>query len=221
MSAIQENKSWYEPTENSLCIFSKQKKLFSWRMSLLKGQQIQTKKKRLVTEKTNQGTLWGFEKVGNESDHQNIRYSTEASLPQWYFPVLDTAKTFTSLVTHNYTTLNFYVAPRRKHAPSLSSAEWEGCSKDANTSGGGSMWPYKCMGKNTKNSFTELVLSNLSVCKPVLKSTTSLIAMLGIGKVCRPRWSSSGRFPGEAPVPGHSLQGGPLSSRQSAHTMSK
>lgn len=59
------------------------------------------------------------------------------------------------------------------------------------------MWPYKCMGKNTKNGFTELVASNLSVCKPVLKSTTSLIAMLHIVKVRKPRRTSFDRFPGK------------------------
>lgn len=49
------------------------------------------------------------------------------------------------------------------------------------------MWPYKCMGKKTKNGFTELVASNLSVWWPVLKSATSLIAMLHVVKVQRPR----------------------------------
>jgi len=49
------------------------------------------------------------------------------------------------------------------------------------------MWSYKCMGKNTKNYFTELIASNLSVCKPILKSTTSLLVMLHTVKVHRPR----------------------------------
>lgn len=76
-----------------------------------------------------------------------------------------------------------------------------------NISGGGSMRPYEHMGKNTKNNITELVASNLSACKPGLKFTTGLIAMLHIVKVWRPRWSSFDRFFWEAPVPGHSLCG--------------
>lgn len=45
------------------------------------------------------------------------------------------------------------------------------------------MWPYERMGKNIKNNITELVASNLSVCKPGLKFATGLIAMLDIVKV--------------------------------------
>lgn len=41
--------------------------------------------------------------------------------------------------------------------------------------------------KKTKNGFRELVASNLSVWWPVLKSATSLIAMLHVVKVHRPR----------------------------------
>lgn len=56
-----------------------------------------------------------------------------------------------------------------------------------NILGGGSMWPYKHLGKNTKSNVTEPIASNLSVCKPGLKFTTGLIAMLDIGKVWRPK----------------------------------
>lgn len=75
-----------------------------------------------------------------------------------------------------------------------------------NISGGGSMWPYEHMGKNTKNNISELVASNLSACKPGLKFTTGLIAVLNIVKVWRPRWSSFDRFSGKLQCQGtHSV----------------
>lgn len=43
------------------------------------------------------------------------------------------------------------------------------------------------LGKNTKSNVTEPIASNLSVCKPGLKFTTGLIAILDIVKVWRPK----------------------------------
>lgn len=90
-----------------------------------------------------------------------------------------------------------------------------------NISGRGSMWPNEHVGKNTISNVTELVASNLSVCKPGLKFTTGLIAMLGIVKVWRPRWSSFDRFYGKLQCQGTHSVGKTLPSWESTHIMSK
>lgn len=196
----------YEPTEKkSLCIFSKQKQLLSWKLSSFKAKSRLRKASWLwkKTTRRHYGVLRkpARNQLTRPADTVTKPASHSDTCPFWTQP-------WHSVVWWHVRTIWHWFSTWHKEGnmlPACQLQDGKAAPQMQTLQGGGSMWPHKRMGKNTKNGFTELVASNLPVCKLVLKSATSFIAMLEVVKVHTPRGSSFWCISWAAAAPGQSL----------------